>query len=139
MANAALRRVLRRRLRATLPGRPLRGAQLELLQLVEAQPGIGVAPAARALHLADNSVSTLVNQLATAGLLHRGADPNDRRVARLELTDAARARLAAWRGARGQLIEAALDRLTERDRAAVEAALPALGRLVRLLEEEDVA
>jgi DNA-binding MarR family transcriptional regulator len=139
MATAALRRVLRRQLRATLPGRPLRGAQLELLQLVEAQPGIGVAAAARALHLAGNSVSTLVNQLVTAGLLHRGADPADRRVARLELTDAARARLTAWRHARGRLIETALDRMTEPDRAAVEAALPALGRLVRLLEEEDVA
>jgi hypothetical protein len=33
----------------------------------------------------------------------------------------------------------ALDRLSERDRAAVEATLPALGRLVRRLEEEDVA
>src|SRR5947199_4929761 len=60
---AGLRRVVRRRLRAELPGPALRGAQVELLQLVEAEPGVGVAAAARSLHLAGNTVSTLVNQL----------------------------------------------------------------------------
>ena len=87
---AGLRRVVRRRLRAQLPGPALRGAQLELLQLVEAEPGVGVAAAARSLHLAGNTVSTLVNQLVAAGMVHRAVDPADRRAARLTLTDAAR-------------------------------------------------
>ena len=80
---AGLRRVVRRRLRAELPGPALRGAQLELLQLVEAEPGVGVAAAARSLHLAGNTVSTLVNQLVAAGMVHRAVDPADRRAARL--------------------------------------------------------
>ena len=52
-----LRRVVRRRLRAELPGPALRGAHLELLQLVEAEPEVGVAAAARSLHLAGNSTT----------------------------------------------------------------------------------
>ena len=60
---AALRRLVRRRLRSAVPGPPLRGAHLELLEVIEKQPGIGIASAGRALHLAANSVSTLVNQL----------------------------------------------------------------------------
>lgn len=132
---AALRRVTRRRLRATLPGPRLNGALLELLRIVEAEPGIGVAAAARALHLAGNSVSTQVNQLVMAGLLHREVDPMDRRAARLELTETARSRLAAWRTGRGELLGAALDRLPAADRAAVSAALPALRRLLNEVEE----
>ena len=85
-----LRRVVRRRLRAELPGPALRGAQVELLQLVEEEPGVGVAAAARSLHLAGNTVSTLVNQLVAAGMVQRTVNPADRRAARLTLTDVAR-------------------------------------------------
>lgn len=133
---AALRRVTRRRLRATVPGPPLSGAQLELLRFVEAEPGTGVATAAHALRLAGNSVSTMVNQLVARGMLRREVDPADRRAARLVLTDAATGRLAAWRTARAELVGAALERLPATDRDAVRAALPALRRLLVELEEE---
>lgn len=128
-----LRRVVRRRLRAELPVPPLRGAQLELLQLVEEEPGMGVAAAARSLHLAGNTVSTLVNQLVAAGMVQRATDPADRRAAHLSLTDAARERLARWRSARRVLVGDALARLSATDVAALEAALPALKNLVREL------
>jgi DNA-binding MarR family transcriptional regulator len=131
----ALRRVVRRRLRAALPAPRLRGAQLELLQLVETEPGIGVAAAARALHLAGNSVSTLVNQLVNEGFLIREVDPVDRRAARLRLTEHAEARLANWRRARTELVEAAVSRLSSTDQAALAAALPAFRRLLVELEE----
>src|SRR5690348_3996854 len=130
---AGLRRVVRRRLRAELPGPALRGAQVELLQLVEEEPGVGVAAAARSLHLAGNTVSTLVNQLVAAGMVHREVDPADRRAARLSLTDAARERLARLRLARRALVADAMDRLPAADVAAVEAALPALKNLLREL------
>ena len=100
--TAGLRRVVRRRLRAELPGPALRGAQVELLQLVEAEPGVGVAAAARSLHLAGNTVSTLVNQLVAAGMVRRAVDAADRRAAHLTLTDEARGRLARWRSARAR-------------------------------------
>ena len=133
---AGLRRVIRRRLRADLPGPPLRGAQVELLQIVEAEPKIGIAAAARSLHLAGNTVSTLVNQLVEAGLMRREVDPDDRRAARLLLTDAAGARLARWRGARSRLVGDVLERLPAHDVEALGAALPALRSLLDELEAE---
>jgi len=128
-----VRRVLRRRLRAGLAVPALTGSQVELLRLVEAAPGTGVSAAAAALHLAGNSVSTLVNQLTEAGLLRRERDPADGRSARLFLTGAATARLAAWRRARVSLLAGALDELAEDERRALAAALPALARLADAL------
>src|SRR5689334_289175 len=130
-----MRRVLRRRLRARFGQPPLRGAQAELLQQVDAEPGIGVAAAARALYLAGNSVSTLVNQLVDDGLLRREPDPADRRAVRLFLTPAAVERLALRRAARRELLDDALARLDTGDRAAITAALPALEHLLATLED----
>jgi DNA-binding MarR family transcriptional regulator len=134
-----VRRVVRRRLRAEIDGPVLRGAQVELMRLVEAEPGIGVAAAARALHLAGNTVSTLVNQLVDAGMLVRGVDPDDRRAARLLLTDAAGARLARWREARSRLVGDALDRLPAHDVAALGEAMPALRSQIAEMEREERA
>jgi DNA-binding MarR family transcriptional regulator len=135
-AVQGIRRVVRRRVRAGVPGPPLPGAQVELLRVVADHPGIGVAAAARELHLANNSVSTLVNQLADAGLLRREADPADRRAARLEITAAAAARMAAWRRARTGLVSDALAQLSEEDTAAIGQALPALEKLMGILKEQ---
>lgn len=135
-AVQGIRRVVRRRVRAGVPGTPLPGAQVELLRVVADHPGIGVAAAARELHLANNSVSTLVNQLADAGLLHREADPADRRAARLEVTAAAADRMAAWRRARTGLVADALAALSEEDISAIERALPSLEKLVGILKEQ---
>ncbi|WP_326951908.1 MarR family winged helix-turn-helix transcriptional regulator [Amycolatopsis sp. NBC_01286] len=130
-----IRRVVRRRVRADVPGFPLPGAQVEVLRVVADHPGVGVAAAARELHLAANSVSTLVNQLVEAGLLHREPDPLDRRATRLELTAAATDRMAAWRRARTGLVAAALTELSEEDKAVIEQALPALEKLMGILKE----
>jgi DNA-binding MarR family transcriptional regulator len=131
-----IRRVLRRRLRAALDGPALTAGQVELLQLVEASPGISVSAAARALHLAGNSVSTLINQLTEAGYLRRETDPRDRRAARLYLTEAATARLSSWRDARARLVGAGLAALSVPDRQAIARALPALRRLAEAIAEE---
>lgn len=132
-----VRRAVRWRLRAGSTEPPLSPGQVELLLLVEEFPGTGVSGAARRLRLADNSVSGLINQLVGAGQLRRETDPRDRRAARLYLTDAARARLAAWRSARADLVGASLGRLPAADRRAIALALPALGRLADELVEED--
>jgi DNA-binding MarR family transcriptional regulator len=133
---ARIRRISRRRLAASLGLTPLPEAQRELLFVVEARPGIGVAGAATELGLANNSVSTLVNALVEADLLRRETDPADRRAARLQLTDAAARRLRTWRAARAQLLGAAVDRGDPDDRRAIEAALPALRRLLADLRDE---
>jgi DNA-binding MarR family transcriptional regulator len=131
--NTAMRRLVRRRLREQMPPR-LRPAQVELLVVVGNHPGISVASAARELHLADNSVSTLVNQLLAAGMLRRETDPDDRRAVRLELTPDARRHMADWRDRRARMIGARIEELTEEDRTAIAAALPALGRLLTSLQ-----
>ncbi|MEU0926997.1 MarR family winged helix-turn-helix transcriptional regulator [Streptomyces malaysiensis] len=131
-----VQRLIRRRLRAGMPEPRLRGAQVELLRLVMAHPGIRVSAAARELYLAGNSVSTLVNQLVKAGFLYRETDPEDRRSARLTVTPAAEARMRAWQARRGALVREQVARLSESDRAALAAAVPALRKLAENLHEE---
>jgi DNA-binding MarR family transcriptional regulator len=129
-----LRRALRREGRRGLPGDPLPASQAELLRLVRLQPGIGVREAALQLGVAANTVSTLVNQLVAAGLLSRGRDPLDGRAARLELTARARRRVALWRDQREQALSAALDELDAGQREALERSLPALHKILEVLE-----
>jgi DNA-binding MarR family transcriptional regulator len=134
---AGLRRLVRRQVRAQLPDQSaLRPAQVELLRVVGRAPGIGVAAAARELHLAGNSVSTLVNQLVDAGMLARSVDPADRRAVRLELTPAARDRLAVWRRTRTEFVAGKLATLSTADTDAIAGALPALGRLLAAIQED---
>lgn len=135
-ALVAVQRLLRRRLRAGLTAPRLRGAEVELLRLVETRPGIGVSDAAKELYLAGNSVSTLVNQLVKDGYLVRETDPADRRAARLLLTEAAEVRLDAWRQRRAALVGRQVARLDQADREALRAALPALRALAVNLHEE---
>jgi DNA-binding MarR family transcriptional regulator len=130
------RRRLRRRTRAGVGGEPLTGAQVELLRLVEAQPDIGVRDAATALHLAPNTVSTLVGGLVAIDLLERRPDPDDRRAARLVLTATARERLRRWRDERDRHLAAALSELGSEDLLALQASLPALERLLAVLERD---
>jgi DNA-binding MarR family transcriptional regulator len=138
LADALVRiqRLIRRRLRGGLSGPRLRGAEVELLRLVESRPGIGISDAARELHLASNSVSTLVNQLVRGGHLLRETDPADRRAARLRLTAAAGKRLADWRRRRAELFGRHMSRLDDTDREALRAALPALRKLAAGLHAE---
>ncbi|KUN01253.1 MarR family transcriptional regulator [Streptomyces yokosukanensis] len=135
-ALTRIQRLIRRRLRGGMSVPRLRGAEVELLRLVESRPGIGISDAARALHLASNSVSTLVNQLVRDGYLLRETDPADRRAARLHLTEAAEKRLGDWQRRRAELVVRHVSGLDEADRAALRAALPALRKLAAGLHEE---
>ncbi|MDH6113901.1 DNA-binding MarR family transcriptional regulator [Kitasatospora sp. MAP12-15] len=137
---AGIQRLLRRRLRLDLTAPRLRGAEVELLRLVEASPGLRVSAAAKELCLADNSVSTLVNQLVKDGLLRRETDPQDRRAALLLPTPEAVERLRVWTARREALVGEQVAQLSPDDQAALAAALPALRRLaagLRDREEED--
>jgi DNA-binding MarR family transcriptional regulator len=119
-----LRRVVRRQVPRRLDHPALSPAQLELLGLVYEHPGIAVKDAADTLRLGPNTVSTLVNQLAAAGLLRRAQAASDQRLARLDLTGTA-ARLAATRFDEGtRLLTGALERLSARERRTLAAALP---------------
>lgn len=134
-ALTAVHRASRRRIRRELGLEPLNGAQTELLRLIAEHPGTGVSAAARELRLAGNSVSTMVNQLTAAGYLTREQDPADRRAARLTATAAGRERLARWADHRVALFTELLAGLTDADRSALDAAVPALLHLADRLAE----
>ncbi|MEU8301449.1 MarR family winged helix-turn-helix transcriptional regulator [Micromonospora sp. NPDC048909] len=132
-AVGELYRLLRRSAnqRANRAALPL--AQVELLLVIRAHPGVSVKEAAGRLRAAPNTVSTLVGDLATAGLLERERDPADGRVVRLRLTPAARNRMADYERHRTELLTEALSELDPAARDALNAAVPHLDRLAVLL------
>jgi DNA-binding MarR family transcriptional regulator len=133
-AISAVRRTARRVVRLAWAQQPLPPAQSELLRLAAAQPGLSVAEAARELHLAPNTVSTLVGRLADQGLLNRGRDSSDGRTTLLTVTGKARQRIAEWRDLRSDLAGRALDRLSPADQRALARAVPALLRLAEQMQ-----
>ncbi|WFE41244.1 MarR family winged helix-turn-helix transcriptional regulator [Micromonospora sp. WMMD998] len=128
-----LHRLLRRRTHARADREPLPEAQVEVLLLVRAAPGISGKDVAARLGTAPNTVSTLVRDLTDAGLLVRDRDPADRRVIRLRLTDAAHRRMTDYEVHRAALLTEALARLDPPARAAVLAAAPHLDALLTAL------
>nr|WP_229400017.1 MarR family winged helix-turn-helix transcriptional regulator [Micromonospora okii] len=132
-----LHRLLRRStaLRANRPLLP--EAQVELLLVVRAHPDVTVKEAARRLGTAPNTVSTLVGDLVDAGLLGRERDPDDRRLVRLRLTDAACRRMADHERHRAELLAAALTALDPAARRALQVALPHLAHVATLVAHGD--
>jgi len=112
-------------------------AQVEILQRLREEPELRVNDLAVRHRLANNTVSTLIQQMVVAGLVTRTADPADRRAVRLRLSSAGLSMLADWQLAHEHRLENALDHLGSADRTTVLDALPALSRLVDQLETDD--
>ena len=132
-AVTRLRRALRASIRTDYPWETLPMAQVELLQVLGEHSPARVSDLATRQRLAASTVSGLIGQMITAGLVARETDPADRRASAVTLTDAGREKLAAWTRAHERRLDAALSALGDSDRAAVQAALPALFRLARHL------
>ncbi len=134
-ASSGLRRALRRRLRSDdVSG--LSDAQRELVRTVGRNPGIRVGEAALELHLAANTVSTLVTSLAASGWLRRDTDPQDARSARLSLTPGAERSIEERRDRRLAIVTDAMGALSTDDQRRIVAALPALDRLVERVQAD---
>jgi DNA-binding MarR family transcriptional regulator len=129
-----LRRSVRRVVRRQWPHEPLAPSAVELVRLLDANPGLRVQEAATALGLVPNTVSTLVGTLTQRGLIVRRADERDARAARLYLTPTAKRRVADWRDRRSQVLEHAFGRLDPQQRRAIRTALPALQHLLNEVE-----
>lgn len=138
-AVSAFRRATRRHGGRPVEFSTLTSAQLELARVVRRNPGITIAGAAEALRLAPNTVSTLVGDLVSAGLLVRRTDSSDRRVGRLELSEAWEREIDAWRDRRVTAIAAAIRTLPVAERRRLERALPALLRIADELDQPDAA
>jgi DNA-binding MarR family transcriptional regulator len=110
-------------------------SQAELLRSVGRQPGISVSEAAAELGLAANTASTLVSKLSAGGLLNRQADPADRRVGRLRLTESAQRIADASRTARRAALTEVLDTLDDTEIDQLTAGLEVLTKMTGLLHE----
>jgi DNA-binding MarR family transcriptional regulator len=121
---------LNRRLRRELAPLGITGGQASLLHAIKTHPGIGVRELADLEGVSAPAMTAYVDRLQAAGVLARRRSERDRRRVELELTEdglrvlrSARSRRTAWLAAR-------LRRLDARELASVEAALPALRRLL---------
>ncbi|NJP46023.1 MarR family winged helix-turn-helix transcriptional regulator [Actinacidiphila epipremni] len=133
-AVTRLRRALRASIRSEYPWEQLPMAQVELLQVLGENSPARVGDLAARQRLAASTVSGLIGQMITSGLVAREVDPADRRASVVTLTDAGREQLDAWTQAHERRMEGALSSLSAADRAAVDAALPALFHLAEHLD-----
>jgi DNA-binding MarR family transcriptional regulator len=121
---------LNRHLRRELGPIGITGGQAALLHAIRTSPGIGVRGLAAHEGVSAPAMSGYVDRLERAGLVRRVRSDQDRRRVGLDLTEegvkvlrSARSRRTAWLASR-------LRRLGPDELAAVEAALPALNRLL---------
>ncbi|GAA4537870.1 MarR family transcriptional regulator [Amycolatopsis samaneae] len=76
------------------------------------------------------SMTDVVRRVERMGLVSRAPDPADRRAVLVEVTEEGRRFYAELAAAREEFLRERLMELGEADRAAIEAALPALTKLV---------
>lgn len=134
-AVARLRRAMRRAARSADPGNALSVAQLELLSAVAENPGARPSQIARYLHLAPNSVTTLVNGLATLGLVTRSSNADDRRTVQLTLTEPGRDAVGRWQTTNATILRTAYEDLHPGWQHLISAALPAVRELIGTIDQ----
>lgn len=134
---ASIRRSGRLRARRPHELSNLTQSQLDLVRLIRRIPNLSVTEAAEELHLAPNSVSTLVRQLTDAGMLIRSADDSDRRVARLELTDEMGRKVGAFRDRRVALLVEAMHQLSPVEQRQLRGAVGIVKRLSQQLQQQE--
>jgi DNA-binding MarR family transcriptional regulator len=125
---------LNRRLRRELAPLGITGGQAALLWAIRTNPGIGMRGLAALEGVSMPAVSAHVDRLETAGLVARRRSEIDRRRVELQLTESGVRILRSARSRRTAWLADRLRRLEPAELERVEAALPALNKLL-----EDVA
>ncbi|GGO58533.1 MarR family winged helix-turn-helix transcriptional regulator [Streptomyces lasiicapitis] len=110
-------------------------SELELMRYVHAEPGVTVGVLARELGMQVSNVSATVRGLVNGGLLEREKDPDDGRVSRLRPTLKAEQGMALIENAWAEIFADALAELSEAQREALLASVPALEALGAALKE----
>jgi DNA-binding MarR family transcriptional regulator len=121
---------LNRRLRKELAPLEITGGQASLLWAIKTKAGIGGRELAELEGVSPPAMTAYVDRLESAGLVARRRSQSDRRRVELELTEEGARVLRSARRRRTAWLAARLQRLEPDELAAVEAALPALRRLI---------
>jgi DNA-binding MarR family transcriptional regulator len=104
--------------------------QAALLHAIRTTPGIGVADLAAREGTSVPVMSGYVSRLEAAGLVARTRSDDDRRRVGLAVTEAGSRILRSARSRRTAWLAARLERLSDAERATLEAALVPLERLL---------
>jgi DNA-binding MarR family transcriptional regulator len=121
---------LARELRREIHSLGVTGGQVSLLAAIKRVPGIAAAALAERERVSAPAMSNHLARLEGAGLIRRERGDDDRRRVGLTLTAEGEKVLRSVRQRRTAWLAARLDRLTDRERAAVEAAIEPLEKLL---------
>ena len=110
------------------------GGQVSLLFQITRNRGIGVRDLAALERMSPAAMSGYVDRLERAGLVAKTQDPNDRRRQGLSVTDEGDRVLRSVKSRRTAWLAARLDRLTQEEVDAIDAAVEPL---LRLIEEAE--
>lgn len=117
--------------------RPLPNGALEILRVIESQPGITVAEVAARLGRQLSNVSVQLRELVAAGLVTRARDAADKRYVALHPTAESQRIKTLLESAWAEALATASSRLLPEERERIAASLPALQRLASLLAEPE--
>jgi len=109
-------RLLRRRFQQETRHLQMTSAQLQILGRLAQNEGISQAQLATLLDMEPITVSRHVDRMEAAGLIERGAHPEDRRVHRLTLTEKGKALLPGMRAIAQRIFEDAQEGLSADER-----------------------
>jgi DNA-binding MarR family transcriptional regulator len=105
-------------------------ARLGVLAMLDERGPCKITELAALERITQPAMTTLIGRLERDGLVQRHTSTDDRRAVCVTLTPAGRDELVRIRHARGQALATLLARCDDADRSALEAALPALDRLL---------
>ena len=121
---------LARELRREIHSLGVTGGQVSILAAIKNDPGITASLVADHERISAPAMSNHVARLEKAGLIARTREGLDRRRVGLSLTDEGEKVLRSVRQRRTAWLAARLDRLTDTERSRIEAAIPALEKLL---------
>jgi DNA-binding MarR family transcriptional regulator len=121
---------LNRRLRRELAPLGITGGQAALLWAIRSHPGIGVRGLADLEGVSTPAMSAYVDRLEAAGLVARHRSEQDRRRVQLAVTESGLRVLRSARSRRTAWLADRLRRLEPEELDRIEAALPALNKLL---------
>ncbi|MFB2554395.1 MarR family winged helix-turn-helix transcriptional regulator [Herbiconiux liangxiaofengii] len=108
-------------------------AHIEVLRLLGDQPDLSTTQIAGRLRLARPTVSNLLSSMVRSDLVELVRQSTDRRLVTVRRTPRAVELLARYDVTSERIIDEALARLSSRDRSALEKAVPAMERLIEVL------